>query len=106
MTPTQCSGLSQSFACTMLVVIVVLAAGSARAQPTASAHLDFDIVGIRLTVGPPVLTVPKNTATQINTALVLPSVSSADAQATIAKLTAGTIVEAELRGPAFPTRHI
>ena len=36
------------------------------------AHLQFDIVGVRLVVDPPALTVPKNIATQINTSLVTP----------------------------------
>ncbi len=35
-------------------------------------QLQFDIVGVRLVVDPPALTVPKNIATQINTSLALP----------------------------------
>ena len=70
------------------------------------AQLDFDIVGVRLTANPSTLTVPKNIATQINTALEIPGNLGTTAREAIDKLTAGAIVEAEIRGPSFPTKHV
>ena len=46
------------------------ASAPARAQQAPLTQLQFDIVGVRLVVDPPALTVPKNIATQINTSLV------------------------------------
>src|SRR5262245_17042103 len=70
--------------------------------PQPLLELQFDIVGIRLQVDPPTLTVPKDIPTQINTQLVVPTSSNADTTAALATLTAGTMVTAELRGPSIP----
>ena len=87
---------------------LALGAAPAAAQPTTSlAQLQFDIVGVRLVVDPPALTVPKNIATQINTSLVLPASAGAEAREAIEALTGGALVEAELRGPDLsPTRIV
>ena len=66
------------------------------------AQLQFDIVGVRLEVDPPVLTVPKNIATQINTRLVLPPHVGAEGQEALARLADGATVEARLHGPGIP----
>ena len=76
------------------------------AQQPPLTQLQFDIVGVRLVVDPPVLTVPKNIATQINTSLALPPGSGAETRAAIDTLTDGAIVEAELRGPDLPPTRI
>jgi len=74
----------------------------ARAQaPQPLTHLQFDIVGIRLQVDPPVLTVPKNIATQINSALTVPDGSGPEVAQALAAFTQGALVQAELRGPAI-----
>lgn len=74
----------------------------AHAQSSPSlTQLQFDIVGARLVVDPPVLTVPKNIATQINTSLTLPA-GAAEAREALAALTQGAVIEAELRGPSLP----
>jgi len=65
------------------------------------AHLQFDIVGVRLVVDPPALTVPKNIATQINTSLVTPPDLGPEVRDAIATLTDGAQIEAELRGPSL-----
>src|SRR5262245_56505062 len=68
-------------------------------------ELQFDIIGVRLVVDPPALTVPKNIATQINTSLVTPPGLGNEIRDAIATLTDGAQVEAELRGPSLtPTR--
>ena len=57
-----------------MAVAIVWPAG-AQAQQAAAPPLtefQFDIVGVRLVVDPPALTVPKNIATQINASLVTP----------------------------------
>src|SRR5687768_14884806 len=69
------------------------------------AQLQFDIIGVRLVVDPPALTVPKQIATQINTSLVFPTDAGYETRDAIAALTAGGLVEATLRGPFIqPTR--
>ncbi len=78
---------------------------TASAQPPL-AQLQFDIVGVRLVVDPPVLTVPKNIATQINTTLQLPPGAGTNTREAIDTLTNGAIVEAELRGPDLPRTRI
>src|SRR5262249_8518357 len=71
------------------------------------AQLRFDIIGVRLVVDPPALTVPKNIATQINTTLALPPGIGAESRDAILTLTDGAQVEAELRGPSLlPTRIV
>ncbi|MGE5243271.1 MAG: Ig-like domain-containing protein [Betaproteobacteria bacterium] len=69
-------------------------------------RLRFDIIGVRLVVDPPALTVPKNLATQINTSLVLPPGIGDEARDAILALTDGAQVEAELRGPSLPPTRI
>jgi hypothetical protein len=81
---------------------LLLAAVPASAQQSPLTQLQFDIVGVRLVVDPPALTVPKNIATQINTSLVLPEGAGAAAQEAIAQLSRGALVEAQLRGPEIP----
>ena len=91
----------------LLAAIAVQFGGDAFAQSSQAplARLQFDIVGVRLVVDPPALTVPKNIATQINTSLVTPSGLAADVSDALATLTEGAQVEAELRGPSIsPTR--
>jgi hypothetical protein len=82
----------------------------ARAQnggTTPLAQLQFDIVGVRLVVDPPALTVPKNIATQINTSLTLPPGTGPETREAIESLTNGALIEAELRGPEIsPTRIV
>ena len=74
---------------------------------TPLAQLQFDIVGVRLVVDPPALTVPKNIATQINTSLTLPPGAGAETRDAIESLTSGALIEAELRGPELtPTRIV
>jgi hypothetical protein len=79
---------------------------SAQTPAADLAQLQFDIVGVRLVVDPPVLTVPKNIATQINTSLVLPPGIGAEARDALLQLTDGAVVEAELRGPSIPATRI
>lgn len=90
--------------------VMLIAAFSACALAQSQiplTQLEFDIVGIRLVVDPPALTVPKNIATQINTQLVLPNGSGFDAGDALATFTAETVVEAELRGPSLlPTKIV
>ena len=52
--------------------VAATAGVSLYAQQQPLTQLQFDIVGVRLVVDPPALTVPKNIATQINTSLALP----------------------------------
>ncbi|MBM3225669.1 MAG: hypothetical protein FJZ47_17970 [Candidatus Tectomicrobia bacterium] len=79
---------------------LLLVGGEAAAQ--SLTHLQFDILGLRLQVSPETLTVPKNIPTQIATQLVSPGGAGSEAATAIATLTAGTTVEAELRGPGIP----
>ena len=66
-------------ACTALMVAgSCVAAHAQNGGSTPLAQLQFDIVGVRLVVDPPALTVPKNIATQINTSLVLPPGAGAE----------------------------
>ncbi len=78
----------------------------AQAPPLRLAELQFDIVGVRLVVDPPALTVPRNIPTQINTALELPPNLGAESREAIETLTAGALIEAELRGPDLPATRI
>lgn len=87
---------------TFAALALVLAALPALAQQAPLTELQFDIVGVRLVVDPPALTVPKNIATQINTSLVLPDGAGAAATEAIARLSRGAVVEAQLRGPEIP----
>lgn len=73
---------------------------------SALTQLQFDIVGVRLVVDPPVLTVPKQIATQINTSLVLPTGASLNTSDAVAALTQGALVEGTLRGPSIPPTRI
>jgi hypothetical protein len=97
---------------TMRTLIPALAAWLGLALPAAAqtppilTELQLDIVGVRLVVDPPALTVPKNIATQINTSLALPPGAGDEVRDAVASLTAGAIVEAELRGPQFPPTRI
>src|SRR5687767_5646284 len=78
----------------------------ASAQTTPLTQLQFDIVGVRLVVDPPALTVPKQIATQINTSLVLPSSAAIETRDAVAALAHGGLVEATLRGPFIPPTRI
>lgn len=97
---------------TMRTLIPALAACLGLALPAAAqtppilTELQLDIVGVRLVVDPPALTVPKNIATQINTSLAVPPAAGDEVRDAVASLTAGAIVEAELRGPSFPATRI
>jgi hypothetical protein len=91
----------------LLLAAVWLLPTNAVAQNGAGqplTQLQFDIVGVRLVVDPPVLTVPKQIATQINTQLELPA--GAEGSAALAALTQSSIVEATLRGPSIPPTRI
>src|SRR5438067_840690 len=52
-------------------LLLVLMGGEVAAQ--SLAQLQFDIVGIKLAVDPPALTVPKDLSTFVNAQLVLPT---------------------------------
>ena len=85
------------------VALLALLCASAWAQSSPPlSELRFDLVGIRLEVDPPVLTVPRNIATQINTKLAAPEGSGPETQAALAKLRNEGTVVAELRGPSIP----
>ena len=88
------------------MAVAATAGVSLSAQQQPLTQLQFDIVGVRLVVDPPTLTVPKNIATQINTSLALPPNSGPETRAAIDTLTDGAIVEAELRGPDLPPTRI
>jgi len=90
----------------MSVALLCALGVRANAQQPPLARLQFDIVGIRLVVDPPALTVPKNIATHINTSLVVPPSAGTDVRDALAALTAGAVVEAELRGPLIPPTRI
>ena len=79
---------------------------SAQQGAQSLTQLQFDIVGVRLVVDPPVLTVPKQIATQINTSLVLPSGASLNTSDAVAALSEGALVEGTLRGPSIPPTRI
>ena len=90
-----------------LLSLVATGAGSSSAQEApALVKLRFDIVGVRLVVDPPALTVPKNIPTAINTALVVPPGVTADVKDALDAVTAGAVIEAELRGPSIPATRI
>lgn len=93
-----------------VATVVTVMASAAHAQNGNGAssleQLRFDIVGIRFVVDPPALTVPKNIATQINTSLVVPPSAGADVKEALAALSAGALIEAELRGPSIPPTRI
>ena len=55
-----------------VVSLTALAVGPISAQQQPLTQLQFDIVGVRLVVDPPALTVPKNIPTYINATLVTP----------------------------------
>jgi hypothetical protein len=80
-------------------LFLLLAIGQAGAQPLA--QLQFDIVGIKLAVDPPALTVPKDIPTFVNAQLTLPAGIGPEAQGAIRELAQGAAVLAELRGPAL-----
>ena len=46
--------------------LVLLAGGEAAEQPLTHLQFDFDIVGVKLSVDPPALTVPKDIPTFVN----------------------------------------
>jgi hypothetical protein len=88
-------------------LLVLLPSLLSHAQVSSQlTELRFDIVGVKLAVSPSALTVPKNTPTYINTQLVLPEGAGADAASVVQTIAAGASVEAELRGPSFPTTKI
>ena len=82
-----------------VAAVLLLAPTPALAQQPSLAQLQFDIVGVKLVVDPPALTVPKNIATQINTSLALPAGADPSALQALAQLASESVVEAELRGP-------
>jgi hypothetical protein len=78
--------------------LVLLITGT-NALAQSLTHLQFDIVGIRLAVEPPALTVPKDVPTLVNTHLTLPAGAGTQAQAAVERFADGAAVLAELRGP-------
>jgi hypothetical protein len=89
-----------------LMVGCALWSTTVAAQAPPLAQLQFDIVGLRLVIDPPALTVPKQIATQLNTSLVLPAGAPTDASDAIASLVQGAIVEGTLRGPSIPPTRL
>src|SRR5882672_5003141 len=86
------------------LVLAPLAIGVAAQQApstTTLTRLQFDVIGVRLVVDPPALTVPKNIVTQINTSLVTPDGLGNEIRFAIATLTDGAAIEAVLRGPSI-----
>ncbi|CAB1056387.1 Flagellar hook-length control protein FliK, partial [Olavius sp. associated proteobacterium Delta 1] len=76
---------------------------SARAQETEPIlHLHLLIVGPKLTVKQETLALPRNIPTILNTEIALPT-DEIDNASFVAQYLANTIVEAELRGPAYST---
>ncbi len=97
----------------LALMTTALLAGEAapvRAQGQGSTapltQLRFDIIGVRLVVDPPALTVPKQIATQINTSLVLPAGSGTDTGEAVAALVRNGLVEGTLRGPSIPPTRL
>src|SRR5262245_7915870 len=84
-----------------LALLLVPVRAVAQTAPAPLTQLQFDIVGVRLEVDPPALTVPKNIATQINTRLVLPPNTGPEGQRALATLAEGAMVVAQLHGPAI-----
>src|SRR5436190_17433736 len=98
-------GVARILAGLGLVLATLTIRVHAQQPPAPLTQLQFDIIGVRLVVDPPALTVPKNIATQINTTLALPPGIGAEARDAVLTLTDGAQVEAELRGPSLaPTR--
>src|SRR4029434_701007 len=91
---------------TIALAALMTARVSAQTATADLAQMRVDIVGVRLVVDPPALTVPKNIATQINTSLALPPGIGAEAREALLQLTDGAVVEAELRGPSIPATRI
>src|SRR5688500_10765844 len=90
-----------------LAGLLLLATVTARTQqPATLTNLQFDIVGMQLTVDPPALTVPKNIPTQINTLLKLPAGAGDEAKEALAELSAKSVIMAELRGPSISPSEI
>ncbi|MBI3860214.1 MAG: carboxypeptidase regulatory-like domain-containing protein, partial [Thaumarchaeota archaeon] len=89
-------------------LLLALVSVCAQAQETPSlTQLQFDIVGARLAVDPPTLTVPKNIPTQINTFFDFPDgVSQEVKDQVLGAFVADAEVEAELRGPSFAPRRV
>lgn len=91
----------------LLAALQTMQRVTAQTAPTNSlTELRLDIVGVRLAVDPPTLTVPKNIPTQINTKLVLPDGSGAIGSTAQASFLSDTSVQAELRGPSLTPRTI
>lgn len=86
------------------MVLWLLSYGTAGAQ--SFAELQFDIIGVQLTVDPPALTVPKDIPTIVNTELTLPAGAGPEAQAALDRLRSETRVQAQLRGPSLPAIDI
>jgi hypothetical protein len=89
-----------------LAVLTGTLAYAQNGNGTPLKQLRFDIVGVRLVVDPPALTVPKNIPTFINATLVTPPEAGAAANDALASLSSGAVVEAELRGPSIPPTRI
>lgn len=101
------TGLVRMIRRVLPLVALIAAAMPAHAQsPPPLTQLQFDIVGVRLVVDPPALTVPKQIATQINTRLELPAGANANAAEALATLARNGVVEATLRGPSIPPTRI
>ena len=99
-------GRRRSFIAAAIAALSTSVASAQQPPSPPLARLQFDIIGVRLVVDPPALTVPKNIATQINTSLVTPPGLGAEVSDAIATLVAGAQVEAELRGPSLPPTRI
>src|SRR5262245_21289453 len=84
-----------------LALLLVPVRAVAQTAPAPLTQLQLDIVGVRLEVDPPALTVPKNIATQINTRLVLPPNVGPEGQRALATLAEGPKVVAQLHGPGI-----
>src|SRR6185503_9972296 len=83
------------------LLAMVLGAASLVLAATPLTTLEYRIVGTQLKVSPAVLSVPKGIAGS-----VLVEITGGTNGAAAASLSAGSYVEATLRGPSFPARRV
>lgn len=89
------------FAVVFGVASVLSTRTPALAQQPPLTETDFQLVGPRLAISPPVLTVPKDVPTFINATLAVSVSATAATDDAIAQLSQGAAVLAELRGPSI-----
>lgn len=95
---------------TLATLTLALAAGLlaplAGVRAETLTALEFDILGLQLTVDPPTLTVPRDIPTIVDTALTLPAGAGPKADAALEALRRDTRVRAQLRGPSIAPQDI